>query len=258
MPGSIRSSTTRSAARGLRELPAPVSPSAASSTSCPRGPQVGHHHLADGVVVVDHQHAGHRPPPSRRACAGARDATATTTARPAARSISHSDAVGAVQQAWASSGRAPKRPSTGTASSVTEPQHHEADHRRGARLRGGSRGSTRTRPAAPAARGRASWSTHAADQPRREVHEVAPGRGRAAARRRTAPATTPAAPSSPRTRASRVTSIRATHLVCSTPGRFGRDEPARVAVVDASAARRPARSASSVRVVVGEVAGAPC
>ena len=33
---------------------------AASPTSWPRGAQVGHHHLADGGVVVDDEHPGHR------------------------------------------------------------------------------------------------------------------------------------------------------------------------------------------------------
>ena len=140
------------------------------------------------------------------------------------------------------SARAPNRPSTGTASSVTGTRTTSATTA-GREPRPRAAAAARPAPTSEHQRARStpSCSTHPADQPDQRRRGCSPSRGRAAAsavrRRRATPSDQQR---EPRRAHHAATSSRPTHLVWQHAGPVGRDQPAREAVVERRAARRRA------------------
>ena len=217
MPGSIRSSTTRSARVARASSQRGLAVAGLVDVVAGR-PQVGHHHLAHGVVVVDDEHAGHQPH-LRSVVRRRAGAATTTTATTSAAKPSHSRRRGGPAGSGCPA-RAPNRPSTGTASRVTEPSTTKPADRRGAAPRRQPREHQERRAARPAGARTASWSTTppASQTARSDAGRTGRCRAEPDADQHQHDA---GGAEQPAEHAHHATSIRATHLVCSTPGRFG-------------------------------------
>ena len=191
MPGSIRSSTTRSAARRADRASA-VSPSPGLDHLVLVGAQVGHDDLPHGRVVVDHEDSGHGhlPAPSRAYERGRPRPARTTSAseREPARPGSRGRAGSGCRRARRT-GRAPGPRAASTAPSTTSPTTA------GARAATGAAARRRPRShRAPAGAQHEVVQHHARRQPDRRRRPA--GRcpaGSAAARRRTRRRATPSA-----------------------------------------------------------------
>ena len=187
----------------------------------PVGAEVGHHDLAHGRVVVDDQHARqgrHLPPVAAGPHAASPattpdDSTSAASAQPARRGRGGRAASGCRRGRRTGPAPAPRH---GHAS-----PHDQADRGRGARRR---REQPRAEQAAsPSTSGgsTASCDDHpAASHDRRpRASSAGPGATAAGTRRTAAASDADGAERDPGPHD--VTSSRATHLVCSTPGRFG-------------------------------------
>ena len=141
----------------------------------PAGAQVGDDDLADGRVVVDHEHVGHG---ALLHVGGSPRSVATTmaTGRPASAT---QPAVYGRSRSVGLSGRAPNRPSTGTAISVTVPSTTSA----AAAAPGPAGGAGSSEEAGRGHQGRQHEVVqhHPPSEPRQGGEQVSASRGSAAA-----------------------------------------------------------------------------
>ncbi len=235
MPGSIRSSTTRSAG-GSRIRPQRGLAVLGLRDLVPAGAQVGDHHLPNCVVVVDDEDLGHAPDPrdSSEATSGPDDRRhrghggeqhrPDSRSRRASRSCrfsrygssawapnrqqrrQHGERDGARRnQGDGHDGRPCLLRQTARTTTYTDQHDERRQHRRRAAAR-------RRRTRRPPRRGRPGAARSSSSQARAQAHSQTRGAHRGSSRG---------------TRVMPATSIRSSHLVCSTPGRPGRDQPAR-------------------------------
>ena len=157
MPGSIRSSTTRSAGWSRSSSQRALAVGRLVDL-VPGRAQVGDHHLADGQVVVDHQHPGHRHllvVARRRVGARRRPPRTPTTS---VTSTEPAEPVVPVQQGRVVRAGA-EAAEHGDRRAGSPAEHHQPDHGAGAAAAAAAAGRPGAPRPAPAARGRASCST---------------------------------------------------------------------------------------------------